>query len=136
MQINLLGFSLSQLKNIFLEQGLSELDAKRVFPWIHRKLAKSFDDMSDVPLSVRNVLKEKFSLSRGICVNLQKSSDGTQKALLEFVDGARIETVFIPDEKRNTICLSSQVGCAMGCKFCNTGTQGFTRNLSASEIMS
>ncbi len=135
MQINLLGFSLSQLKNIFLEQRLSELDAKRVFPWIHRKLAKSFDDMSDVPLSVRNVLKEKFSLSRGICVNLQKSSDGTQKALLEFADGARIETVFIPDEKRNTICLSSQVGCAMGCKFCNTGTQGFTRNLSASEIM-
>lgn len=67
---------------------------------------------------------------------MQESSDGTKKALLEFVDGIRIETVFIPDEKRNIICISSQAGCALGCKFCHTGTQGFLRNLDYSEIMS
>ena len=136
MQINLLGFDLEHLKNIFIENGLTALDAKRVFPWIHKKLAKTFDEMSDVPLRVREKLKEKFSLSRGNCLIEQESRDGTRKTLMEFSDGNRVETVFIPDEKRNTVCVSSQVGCAMGCKFCHTGTQGFIRNLASSEIIS
>lgn len=134
-KINLLGFKISRLKKVFVESGFSELDAKKVFPWIHKKLAKSFDEMSDVSLATREKLREKFSLSRGKCVTLLTSKDNTKKALLEFVDGSRIETVFIPDEKRNTICVSSQVGCAMGCKFCHTGTQGFVRNLTSSEII-
>ncbi|MBO7454709.1 MAG: 23S rRNA (adenine(2503)-C(2))-methyltransferase RlmN [Alphaproteobacteria bacterium] len=134
-KINLLGFKISRLKKVFVESGFSELDAKKVFPWIHKKLAKSFDEMSDVSLATREKLREKFSLSRGKCVTLLTSKDNTKKALLEFVDGSRVETVFIPDEKRNTICVSSQVGCAMGCKFCHTGTQGFVRNLTSSEII-
>ena len=132
---NLLGYKISHLKKVFVENGFSELDAKKVFPWIHKKLAKNFDEMSDVSLATRKKLKEKFSLSRGSCVTLLTSKDGTKKALLEFEDGNRIETVFIPDEKRNTICVSSQIGCAMGCKFCHTGTQGFVRNLTSAEII-
>ena len=134
--MNILGFSLPKLVEIFEQNGFSKLDAKRVFPWLHIKLAKTFDEMSDVPQKVRQELKEKFSISVGQCEILQKSADGTQKALLKLEDGNLIETVFIPEEKRNTICVSSQVGCAMGCKFCHTGTQGFIRNLSAAEIMS
>lgn len=134
-KINLLGYKISHLKKVFVENGFSDLDARKVFPWIHKKLTKRFGDMSNVSLEVREKLKEKFSLSRGKCVTLLTSKDGTKKALLEFEDGNRIETVFIPDEKRNTICVSSQVGCAMGCKFCHTGTQGFVRNLTSAEIM-
>lgn len=136
MQVNLLGFSLEQLKDFFQTIGLSDLDAKRVFPWIHVKLARSFENMSDVPQKVREILTEKCTLNRDECIVLKKSVDGTQKALLKFADGHCVETVLIPDEGRNTICVSSQVGCAMGCKFCHTGTQKFTRNLSAHEIMS
>lgn len=132
---NLLGYKISHLKKVFAENGFSELDAKKVFPWIHKKLVKNFDEMSDVSSATRKKLKEKFSLSRGSCVTLLTSKDGTKKALLEFEDGNQIETVFIPDEKRNTICVSSQIGCAMGCKFCHTGTQGFVRNLTSAEII-
>lgn len=135
MQINLLGYPLPALKKLFEEYGFSALDAKRVYPWIHNKLSFSFAEMSDLPAAVRPQLAEKFSLSRGECERLQISKDGTRKALLKFSDGNLIETVFIPEATRSTICVSSQVGCAMGCKFCHTGTQNFTRNLSASEIM-
>ncbi|MCR5225109.1 MAG: 23S rRNA (adenine(2503)-C(2))-methyltransferase RlmN [Alphaproteobacteria bacterium] len=134
-KIELLGLPLDKLKVAFEKIGLTSLDAKRVFPWIHVKCADSFEVMSDVPLKVREILKEACSLARPKCIALQKSSDGTQKALLELSDGNRVETVFIPEETRNTVCVSSQVGCAMGCKFCHTGTQSFTRNLTSSEIM-
>lgn len=133
---NLLGLTLENLKSVFIEKGFSILDAKRVFPWIHVKLAKSFDEMSDLPKTTREMLPVFFSIDRPKCVLMQNSSSETRKALLEFDDKARIETVLIPDEKRNTICVSSQVGCAIGCKFCNTGSQGFLRNLTSSEIMS
>lgn len=134
-KINLLGYPLEQLIELFEKNGFSKLDAKRLFPWIHIKMETSFDNMSDVPKSVRTALCEKFSLDRGNCVTIQKSNDETQKALLEFADGNRVETVLIPDDDRYTVCVSTQVGCAMGCKFCHTGTQGFVRNLTSSEIM-
>ncbi len=133
---NLLGLPFENLKNIFLENGFSILDAKRVFPWIHIKLAKSFNEMSDLSKKTREALDNFFSIDRPQYIVMQESSDGTKKALLEFIDGTQIETVFIPDEKRNTICISSQAGCALGCKFCHTGTQGFLRDLNSSEIMS
>ncbi|MDR1561391.1 MAG: 23S rRNA (adenine(2503)-C(2))-methyltransferase RlmN [Holosporaceae bacterium] len=135
-KINLLGLPLEQLKLKFLEIGLCALDAKRVFPWIHVKSARSFDVMSDLPQKIRKILGEKCSIDRPERVVLQKSLDGTQKALLKFEDCNHIETVLIPEENRNTICISSQIGCAIGCKFCYTGTQNFIRNLSSSEIMS
>ncbi|MDR2724351.1 MAG: 23S rRNA (adenine(2503)-C(2))-methyltransferase RlmN [Holosporaceae bacterium] len=135
-KINLLGLTLEQLKLKFLEHGLCALDAKRVFPWIHTKLAFSFDIMSDVPLAVRKILKNNYTLARPKCSVLQKSSDGTQKALLEMEDGNSVESVFIPDARRTTVCISTQIGCAVGCKFCHSGTQRFIRNLSSSEIIS
>ena len=134
-KINLLGYRLEQLIELFQQMGLQKLDAKRVYPWIHVKRVKDFDVMSDVPLSVRDFCKEHFSLDRGKCVHRQISRDGTQKALLEMADGEKIETVLIPDDDRMTVCVSSQIGCAMGCKFCHTGTQSLVRNLSASEIV-
>lgn len=134
-KINLLGYTQEQLIDVFLNIGLSKLDAKRVFPWIHIKNAEHFDEMSDVPLKTREFLSQNCDISRGKCVSILKSIDGTQKALLEFADGQRVETVMIPEQKRCTVCVSSQVGCAMGCKFCNTGTQHFRRNLSSHEIM-
>ncbi|MDR2157949.1 MAG: 23S rRNA (adenine(2503)-C(2))-methyltransferase RlmN [Holosporaceae bacterium] len=135
-RVNLLGLTFDQLKSEFSQAGLTPLDAKRVFPWIHMKLAKSFDVMTDAPLRVRKILKENYSIDRPECAVLQKSSDGTQKALLKLEDENFIETVLIPEEKRTTVCVSSQIGCAMGCKFCRTGTQKFTRNLTAAEIIS
>lgn len=135
-KLNILGYTLEEMIRVFSSLSLTKLDAKRVFPWIHVKLATSFEIMSDVPLNVRAFLRERCTLSRGKCVALQKSIDGTQKALLEFVDGNRVETVLIPNEDRVTVCVSTQVGCAMGCKFCHTGTQKFIRNLIAAEIMS
>lgn len=132
---SLLGLSLESLKKEFLAAGFSVLDAKRVFPWIHPKMAGSFDEMSDVPKKVRENLPKFFSLDRVVCTVFQESTDGTAKALLAFSDGKSVETVFIPDERRRTICVSSQVGCPIGCKFCNTGTQRFCRNLDSSEIM-
>jgi 23S rRNA (adenine2503-C2)-methyltransferase len=133
---NILGFTIEQLKSEFAEAGLTNLDAKRVFPWIHIKSARSFDIMSDVPMKTRKFLEENYSVDIPVCATLQKSCDGTQKALLKLDDGNFIETVFIPEEKRSTVCVSSQIGCAIGCKFCYTGTQGFVRNLTSSEIIS
>lgn len=136
MQIkSILGLPFETLKEEFIRSGFSLLDAKRVFPWIHPKLVKTFEEMSDVPKRVREKLPDFFSLERPICKILQEASDKTVKALLEFKDNNCIETVFIPEEKRNTICISSQVGCPIGCRFCNTGTQQFCRNLTSSEIM-
>ncbi len=133
---SILGLPFEVLKDKFIEKGFSLLDAKRVYPWIHPKVVQTFEEMSDVPKRVRERLPDFFSLDRPICKTLQESSDGTSKALLEFEDSNSVETVFIPDEKRNTICVSSQVGCPIGCRFCNTGTQQFCRNLTSSEIMS
>ncbi|MBR1733855.1 MAG: 23S rRNA (adenine(2503)-C(2))-methyltransferase RlmN [Alphaproteobacteria bacterium] len=132
---SILGTTLNELINEFSEKGFSKLDAKRVFPWIHPKLANSFDEMSDLPKDIREKLHTFFSLERPKCEILQESYDGAKKALLQFQDSKSVETVFIPEEKRNTICISSQVGCPIGCKFCNTGTQTFQRNLTSSEIM-
>jgi 23S rRNA (adenine2503-C2)-methyltransferase len=135
-KLNLLGLPLEQLKSEFLKLGLTNLDAKRVFPWIHVKSIRSFDDMSDVPLETREFLRNHCSICRPKSSVLRQSSDGTQKALLELEDGNCIETVLIPEAKRTTVCVSSQVGCPMGCKFCYTGTQKFVRNLTSSEIIS
>ncbi|MDR0677700.1 MAG: 23S rRNA (adenine(2503)-C(2))-methyltransferase RlmN [Holosporaceae bacterium] len=133
---SLLGLTLEQIKSEFVCHGFTVLDAKRVFPWIHSKRVESFDVMSDLPCNVREALKSTFSLDRPFCKSMQKSLDGTQKALLELEDGNSIETVLITSDKRTTVCLSSQVGCSIGCKFCRTGTQSSVRNLSSSEIMS
>lgn len=119
----------------FQEIGFSKLDAKRVYPWLYKKSCSNFDSMSDLSIATRARLKEAFFFSELKCVRIQESEDGTLKALLALSDGQKIENVIIKDKERVTLCLSTQIGCMMGCKFCNTGTQSFSRNLTAGELM-
>lgn len=128
-------YTFSKLLDKFLELGLSKLDAKRAYPWIYKKQADSVDCMTDLPLKVRKILNQTFEFRRIKCEKLLTSSDGTQKALLMLQDGNTIENVLIRDKDRITLCVSTQVGCQMKCRFCNTGTQKFVRNLSVSELV-
>lgn len=135
-KISILGKTLDELYSLFLPMGFSKLDAKRVLPWIHVKLCNDFEEFSDLSISTRIRLKECFAIGMPIVDNFVKSCDGTCKAVLKFLDDQSVESVLIPEDKRCTICVSSQVGCQMGCKFCYTGASGFVRNLTSSEIMS
>lgn len=134
-KISILGLIFDDFLNLFLKCGFQKLDAKKVFRWIHKKNVTDFVNMTDVSKSVREKLNENFSISIPKCIKFQEASDGTRKALLSLYDNNEIETVLIPDKDRMTVCVSSQIGCLMGCKFCNTGTQSFVRNLSSAEII-
>lgn len=108
----------------------------QIFNWLYSKRTTSFDDMSNLNLNLRKYLNNYYYIFRPNIVQKQVSQDGTIKFLLQLSDKNTIETVFIPSDKRNTVCVSSQVGCAVGCKFCNTGYNGFKRNLLPEEIIS
>lgn len=132
---NLYNYTFNKLIDEFIENGFSKLDAKRVYPWIYNKSVTSIDEMTDLPKHTRDILKQYFGLFDLQCEQLQRSSDGTIKALLRLSDGETIENVLINDNDRKTLCMSTQVGCKMACKFCNTGTQRFVRNLSCAELI-
>lgn len=119
-------------------QGLGEKSfrATQLFRWIHQKGAQNFDEMSDLAKSLREQLNVKAFIQASPVRKKLVSSDGTIKWLFEVGQGNYIETVFIPESDRGTLCVSSQVGCAVGCPFCSTGYQGFSRNLSTAEIIS
>ena len=108
---------------------------RQIFRWLYNRKVTSFDAMSDLSKAIRAHLNEKFSLEDLTCTTEQKSVDGTRKFLWQLADGKTIESVLIPSDDRMTICISSQVGCAMGCKFCLTGTMGLMRNLETHEIV-
>lgn len=135
MTANLLDFDLDGLA-VFCEQlGEKKFRAKQLFRWIHRDGKSNFDDMSDLAGSFREKLKGLASV-RSLKINSQQiSSDGTIKWLFDVGDGNAIETVYIPEHDRGTLCISSQAGCAVGCRFCSTGHQGFSRNLTTAEIV-
>ncbi len=109
--------------------------AKQIWSWFYCKGSKNFDDMTNISKELRSSLKESFTCNRPKVVKDLLSIDGTQKWLLELKDKETIELVYIPSEDRGTLCISSQVGCPMGCRFCNTGAQGLVRNLSVDEIV-
>jgi 23S rRNA (adenine2503-C2)-methyltransferase len=109
--------------------------AQQIFRWVYERKVTSFDDMTDLPKAVRAELAAKYELTPLPRVCEQKSTDGTRKFLFKLSDDKTIESVLIPAEDRLTICISSQVGCAMGCKFCLTGTMGLMRNLEVHEIV-
>ncbi|MDR0601805.1 MAG: 23S rRNA (adenine(2503)-C2)-methyltransferase, partial [Treponema sp.] len=114
--------------------GLPPFRGVQIFKWISRG-ALSFDSMTDLPLSLRKTLAEKYRIRTGTVQNRLEDSDGTVKFALVFDDGAAIETVLLVDGRgRKTVCLSTQAGCPAGCVFCKTGTLGFRRNLSAAEM--
>jgi 23S rRNA (adenine2503-C2)-methyltransferase len=109
--------------------------ARQIWGWLYSRGSRDFGAMANLPKGLRNEISERYSCSRPELVARQLSEDGTEKWLLGLNDGQRIELVYIPWDDRGTLCLSSQVGCAMGCRFCNTGDQGFIRNLETCEIV-
>jgi 23S rRNA (adenine2503-C2)-methyltransferase len=136
MTANLLDFDLDGLA-VFCEQlGEKRFRATQLFRWIHQKGAQDFDAMTDLAKSLREKLKSSAHIAPLQPLSRHDSADGTIKWLFDVGAGDAVETVFIPSEERGTLCISSQAGCAVGCRFCSTGHQGFSRNLSSGEILS
>jgi 23S rRNA (adenine2503-C2)-methyltransferase len=136
MTANLLDFDLEELA-VFCERlGEKRFRATQLFRWIHQRGASQFDDMSDLAKSLREKLKTTACIQALPVVSQHISSDGTIKWLFDVGNGDVVETVFIPEADRGTLCISSQAGCAVGCRFCSTGHQGFSRNLTTGEIVS
>jgi 23S rRNA (adenine2503-C2)-methyltransferase len=127
--------SIEELGEFVSQLGEKPYRAKQLFPWLYRKRAKSFSEMSDLALPFREELEAKCLVSFLKLVVKKVSTDGTRKYLFGLTDGETIETVMIPDADRLTVCISTEVGCAMGCVFCLTGTMGLKRNLTTSEIV-
>ena len=135
MTANLLEFDLEGLA-VFCERlGEKRFRATQLFRWIHQKGASEFDQMSDLAKSLREKLKVHAHVQALPVLSEHFSADGTIKWLFDVGDGNAVETVFIPEDDRGTLCISSQAGCAVGCRFCSTGHQGFSRNLSTAEIL-
>ena len=134
-KINLLDFTSDKLKAFFLERGEKPFRATQLIKWIHQQGVDNFADMSNVSKALRAELDEIAEIKPLEVAIDDKSSDGTRKWLLRLDDGNCIETVFIPEEDRGTLCVSSQVGCALDCTFCSTARQGFNRNLTVAEII-
>ena len=127
---------LSEALNILnIPENQKNMRLNQVWGWLYNKGSKSIDEMTTLSLDLRKELENHFDLSRPIISEEQISEDGTRKWLLKFKDGSEVETVFIPDNDRGTLCISSQVGCTLNCTFCHTGTQKLVRNLTAQEII-
>ncbi|MBI5717283.1 MAG: 23S rRNA (adenine(2503)-C(2))-methyltransferase RlmN [Burkholderiales bacterium] len=135
MAVNLLDFDLEGLAAWCETLGEKRFRAVQLFRWIHQKGACDFAAMSDLAKSLRAKLHERAEVRALPVLSEQRSADGTVKWLFDVGDGNAVETVFIPEDDRGTLCVSSQAGCAVGCRFCSTGHQGFSRNLSTGEIV-
>jgi 23S rRNA (adenine2503-C2)-methyltransferase len=133
--VNLLDFDRDGLTAFVERLGEKRFRATQLFRWIHQKGASDFDAMSDLARSLRDKLRERATVQSLPVVSEHVSADGTVKWLFDVGAGNAIETVFIPEADRGTLCVSSQAGCAVGCRFCSTGHQGFSRNLSTGEIL-
>lgn len=135
MTANLLDFDLDGLAVFCEALGEKRFRATQLFRWIHQKGASHFDEMSDLAKSLREKLKTSASIVALPVLSQHISADGTIKWLFDVGAGDAVETVFIPEDDRGTLCISSQAGCAVGCRFCSTGHQGFSRNLTVAEII-
>jgi 23S rRNA (adenine2503-C2)-methyltransferase len=133
---NLLGLNRQDMEAFFAKLGEKAFRASQITKWIHQLNVTDFDQMTNISKALREQLKEKACITSLKVDTDQLSIDGTRKWLLELPDGNRIESVFIPEDDRGTLCISSQVGCALDCSFCSTGRQGFSRNLTVAEIIS
>ena len=133
-KIDLLGLTADALAEVIKAEGLPAFRARQIWRWVWRHGVTEFSDMTDLGKSVREELASKFIISRPLVTSRQVSNDGTIKWLLKFPDGNEAETVYIPEDDRGTLCISSQVGCTLTCSFCHTGTQKLVRNLTVAEI--
>jgi 23S rRNA (adenine2503-C2)-methyltransferase len=132
---NLYGKTLAELKAITASMGLPSYRVQQLSEWLYKKHAGSFDAMTNISKHIREVLSENFILHKSAPSGVQVSVDGTRKYLFQVGEGKYVESVFIPEKDRNTLCISTQVGCKMNCLFCMTGKQGFQGNLSVAEIL-
>ncbi|MCB2091373.1 MAG: 23S rRNA (adenine(2503)-C(2))-methyltransferase RlmN [Alphaproteobacteria bacterium] len=136
---SLIGLSHAEVAEKLKEIGIPEkhcrMRAQQIWHWIYYRGAKSFDEMSNISKDMREKLAQNFDVGRPEITEALVSKDGTRKWLMKFPDGQEVETVFIPEEDRGTLCVSSQVGCTLTCKFCHTGTQRLVRNLTPTEIV-
>ena len=135
MKTNLLDFDLDGLVSWCQAQGEKKFRAVQLFRWIHHKGVSEFSQMTDLAQSLRLMLQDKAEVRALPVLSRHDSADGTIKWMFDVGQGNAIETVFIPETDRGTLCISSQAGCAVGCPFCSTGAQGFSRNLSTAEIL-
>ena len=132
---NFVDFDPAQVGAYCPELGEKPFRAKQLQRWIHQFGVADFDDMTDLAKSLREKLKTRAEVRAPAIISDHTSSDGTRKWLVDVGNGNAVETVFIPEETRGTLCISTQAGCAVNCRFCSTGKQGFNRNLSVSEII-
>ena len=137
--INLVGLTRAQMRDVLIEHGTNEKQAKmrvgQIWQWIYEKGVRDFAVMSNLAKTYRAELAEHFVIEVPEVVSKQVSLDGTRKYLMRIAGGHEIETVYIPEEDRGTLCISSQVGCTLTCSFCHTGTQKLVRNLTTAEII-
>jgi 23S rRNA (adenine2503-C2)-methyltransferase len=135
----LVGLSRDELGSRLAALGVPErqtrMRVRQLWSWLYVRGATDFAAMTDIAKELRAELAQAFTLERPEIVTEQVSVDGTRKWLLRLVDGKEVETVYIPEEDRGTLCISSQVGCTLTCSFCHTGTQKLVRNLTAGEIV-
>ncbi len=136
MREQLLGKTPDELKEIALKVGLPAFTGKQIAQWMYGRKVRSIDEMTNISKIGRERLKEEYSFGVTLPSACQVSSDGTKKYLFPVGDGNAVEAVMIPDDDRKTLCVSSQAGCRMGCKFCMTGRQGFHGNLTVADILS
>jgi 23S rRNA (adenine2503-C2)-methyltransferase len=135
MTANLLDYDLEGLAAFCAELGEKKFRATQLFRWIHQKGASDFGQMTDLAKSLREKLEANACIQGLAVLSQHESSDGTIKWLFDVGGGNAVEAVFIPEDDRGTLCVSSQAGCAVGCRFCSTGHQGFSRNLTSGEIV-
>lgn len=138
-RVDLIGLSVAEIRDVLIDAGLEEkqgkLRSKQLFHWMYHRGINDFAIMTDMSKTLRPWLAERFVIGRPEIVEAHLSEDGTRKWLLRSADSQDYEMVFIPDEDRGTLCISSQVGCTLNCRFCHTGTMRLVRNLSPGEIV-
>ena len=139
-EVSLVGLTKKEIKDSLRKLDIPDqqlnMRVNQIWGWVYNKGINSIDEMTTLSLGLREELKEYHNLERPLISDEQISKDGTKKWLLKFNDGSEVETVFIPDDERGTLCVSSQVGCTLNCTFCHTGTQRLVRNLTSQEIVS
>lgn len=135
-KIELVGLTRAELAQELKAMGEPAFRLKQIWQWVYFYGKTDFAEMTNLSKALREKLEEHFTLSRPLVADEQLSSDDTRKWLFEFADGQKVETVYIPELDRGAVCISTQIGCAMGCRFCHTGSQKLTRNLTAGEIVS
>ncbi|MCK4711553.1 MAG: 23S rRNA (adenine(2503)-C(2))-methyltransferase RlmN [Marinosulfonomonas sp.] len=137
--LNLVGLTREALRQVLIDAGVPEKQGKmragQIWQWIYQKGVRDFSDMTNLSKDIRAMLAEKFVVAVPEVVTKQVSVDGTRKYLVRIAGGHEVEIVYIPEEGRGTLCISSQVGCTLTCSFCHTGTQRLVRNLTAAEII-